>query len=79
MTPFLVYLHRTCLTFGKPLVRKPYNASVFLIDSEKSVEVLIELLEDWYFNQNVPMPNKQTLVTRYGLLSYYKVFPHFDL
>ena len=29
MTPFLVYMYGTCLTFGKPFVRKPYNVSVF--------------------------------------------------
>ena len=28
MTPLLVYMHGTCLTFGKPFVRKPYNALV---------------------------------------------------
>ena len=46
----------------------------FLIDSVKSVEVLIELSEDCCCNLSVPIPNKQTLFTRYVLLSYYKVF-----
>ena len=29
MMPFSVFMHGTCLTFGKPFVRKPYNTSVF--------------------------------------------------
>ena len=45
----------------------------FLIDSAKSVEVPMDLSEDCYCNLSVPIPNEQTLVTRY-VLSYYKVF-----
>ena len=75
MTPFLVYMHGTCLTLGKPFVRKPYKALVYFWSiSLKSVEVPIELSEDCYCSLSVPIPNEQTLVTRYVLLSYYEVF-----
>ena len=77
MTSFLVYMHGRCLAFGKPFVRKPHDV-YFLLDSTKSVEVPIELSEDCYCNLSVPIQNEQTLVTRY-VLSYYKVFSHFDL
>ena len=53
MTPFLVYIYGTCLTFGRPFVRKPSDISVFLIDSAKTVEVLRELSEDCYCNLSV--------------------------
>ena len=46
----------------------------FLIDSVKSVEVLIELSEDCYCNLSTPIPNEQTLVTRYVLFHIIKFF-----
>ena len=30
MIPFLVYMHHTRLTFGKPFVRKQYNVLAFV-------------------------------------------------
>ena len=61
MTPFLVYMHGMYLTFGKPFVRKEYNILVFLILSTKTMEVSIELSEDYYCDLNVPIPNKYTI------------------
>ena len=55
MTPFLVYMHGTHLTCGKPFVRKQYKVWVFLIVSAESVEVTIEFLEDCYCNASVPI------------------------
>ena len=54
-------MHGTCLTFGKPFVKKQYNVLIFLIDSAKYMEVPIELSEDCYYNLSVPIPNEQTL------------------
>ena len=56
MTHFLVWMHGTGLTFGKPFVRKQYKVVVFLIVSAKSMEVQIELSEGCYCNQGVPIP-----------------------
>ena len=61
MMPFLVYIHGTPLTFGKPFFRKQYNVLVFFIASAKSVEMPIELSENCYYNLSVPIPNRQTL------------------
>ena len=57
--PVLVYMHGTCLTFGKPSDRKPLTTRYFLIDSAKSVEALIELSEDCYCNLSL-LNTKQT-------------------
>ena len=61
MMPFLVYMHGRHLTFGKLFVRKQYNILIFLIVSVKSVEVPIELSEDYCCSLSVPIPNGQTL------------------
>ena len=61
MTPFLVYIHGTHLTFGKTFLRKQYNVLVSLTVSVKGVEVATELSEDCYCNLSVPVPNEQTL------------------
>ena len=61
MMPFLVYMHRRHLTFGKLFVRKQYNILIFLVLSAESVEVSIELSDDYYCNLSVPIPNEQTL------------------
>ena len=62
--PFPVYTLGTCLAFGKSFVRKQYNISVFLIVCAKSVEVPIELSEDCYCDQSVPIPNGYTITAR---------------
>ena len=55
-------MHGRHLTFGKLFVRKQYNILIFfLIISVKSLEVLIELSEDYNSNLSVPIPNGQTL------------------
>ena len=65
-TTFLIYMHGMCLTFGKPVLSGNYiTPRYFLSISVKSVKVLIELSKDCYCNLHVPIPNKQTLVTRY--------------
>ena len=56
----------------KTFCQETINASVFF-NPAKSVEVPIELSEDCYCNLSVPIPNEQTLVTKY-VLSYHKVF-----
>ena len=48
VAPFLVYMHGTRLTFGKPLSENNVTSRYFLIVSAKSVEVPIELSEDSY-------------------------------
>ena len=54
-------MHGTCLTFGKPFVRKQYKVLVFLIVSAESVEVPIELSEDCCCNLSAIV----TLVERF--------------
>ena len=61
MTPFVVYMHGTCLTFGNLLSGNNITSWYFLIHSAKRVEVPIELSEDCYGNLSVPIPNEQTL------------------
>ena len=61
LAPFLVYIHGTCLTFGKPFVRKQLTSQYYSIVSAKSVELPIKLSEDCYCNLSVPIPNGQTL------------------
>ena len=65
MTPFLLYMHGTHLTFGKLLVRKRKNILVVLIVSAKSVEVPIELSDNHYCNLSLPIPNELTLEKHY--------------
>ena len=60
-TPFLVYMHGTCLPIGKPFIRKQYDVLVFLINCAKSMEVPIELAEDYYCDLSVPIPNRCTI------------------
>ena len=60
MTPFLVHMPGTCLTFGNHLSGN--NILVFLINCAKSVKVSIELSEDCYCNLSVSIPNEQTLL-----------------
>ena len=61
MMPFLVYMHGTRLTIGKPFIRKQYNALVFLVVSATIVEVPIEQSEDCYCDLSVPRPNGYTI------------------
>ena len=61
-TPFLVYMHGTRLTFGKPFVRKQYNVLIFfnrLCEKHGSADRIIrELLLKPI---SVPISNEQTL------------------
>ena len=72
-TPFLVYIHGTRLTFGKPFVGKQCNVLVFLIVVTKGVEVPIKLSEDYYCDLSVPMPNGYTINEEIMLVYIFKV------
>ena len=74
MTPFSVYMHGMCLTFGKPFIRKPLTPRIFSINSLKSVEVLIGYNSSPLIILSLPIPNEQTLVTRYVLFHIIKFF-----
>ena len=60
VTPFLVYVHGTRLTFGKPFSENNITSWYFLIVAAKSVEIPIELSEDCYYKLGTPISNEQT-------------------
>ena len=60
-TPFLAYMHGTCLKVGKHFVRTQYNVLVFLIVCAKGMRVPIELSEDCYCDRSVQIPNGYTI------------------
>ena len=59
-TPFLVYVYGKRLTFGNLLSGNNMRLGILIV-SAKSVEVLIELFENFCCNLSVPIPNRQTL------------------